>query len=635
MTRHFARAALALALFAGASSAATVEVQPGDTLWRIATRELGNGQRWTEIAAMNGLEPPYEIKVGTRLELPGAAVSSGVSVPEGMTRRETSGRSSMNSQDPGAERGRSSAARPEGPREWQGRRIGGESRRPTARASAVVEPVDDGSAADEPAPPPPAPPGLAAYLKALAPDAASTPLTLSAAVAMAENNLALRAGRLAPRTAATSVAVARASFDPVFTASGDQSWDRTRSATLRATDARRTSYSAGVGQTLSTGTAYDVTLSGARDHTIPSSSLVNPSHASDVTVTVTQPLLEGAGRGAAYADVDASRERLAAAENRAARLSTEVASEIAIAYWTLAGAQYAEQLSRASLALSEGLLVRNERLLGLELIAAVEVLTARAGVASRRGALVAAVNDRQRAAEELLFLIHGENARRETMRPWAVTEPEIVAEPGPESVLEAKALARREDLAAAMRDLDAAGISLRSASNALLPNLDVTGSVGTGSSASRTFGRAWDGTLDNNEPSWSVGLAVTIPIGNRGDRARFDAARIEDERKRLAVVELENSVRLAVRNARRDVVLGRERLNVAEESRKLSEERLRAEQNRLELGLGDTLRVLEAEEDATSAYLTEIRARHDLATAAAQLRAALGESPIPLTVSAP
>jgi outer membrane protein TolC len=603
-----ARALLALALLAGAAAAATVDVQPGDTLWRIATRELGDGQKWAAIAALNGLEPPYEIKVGTRLELPEATGTPA----DGVAPRASPGAAPISAPS----------------RTWRGRvdgvPTGGSGH---ATISGAVEPRENDDEASDRSDFPAAPaPGLASYLQSFPPDSTSIPLTHDDAVAMASNNLALRSGRLAPRAAATDVEVARAAFDPVFTASGDQSWDRTRSTTLRATDTRRTSYSAGIGQTLSTGTAYDFTLSGGRDHTIPSSSFVNPSHTNDVTVTVTQPLLEGAWRGAAHAGVDASRERLAAAEHRATRLGTEVVSEISVAYWTLAKAQTAEHLARASLALSEGLLARNERLLGLELIAAVEVLTARAGVATRRGSLVSAMNDRQRAAEELLFMIHGENARMQAGPPWAISEPEVAGEPGPESILEEGALARREDLAAARRDLDAAGISLRSASNALLPDLDVTGSVGTGSAASRTFGRAWDGTLDNDEPSWSIGVSMTIPIGNRGDRARFDAARIEDERRRLEVVELENSIRLEVRNTRRDVVLGRERLRVAEESRKLSEERLRAEQDRLDLGLGDTLRVLEAEEDATSAYLTEIRARHDLAAAVARFRAALGEA---------
>lgn len=42
-----------------------VEVQIGDTLQRISLRELGNADRWVEIAELNNLHPPYLSDVPT------------------------------------------------------------------------------------------------------------------------------------------------------------------------------------------------------------------------------------------------------------------------------------------------------------------------------------------------------------------------------------------------------------------------------------------------------------------------------------------------------------------------------------------------------------------------------------------
>jgi LysM repeat protein len=45
-------------------------VRSGDTLWAVAQRFLGAGQRWREIAAANGILDPRRLAVGTRLVIP-------------------------------------------------------------------------------------------------------------------------------------------------------------------------------------------------------------------------------------------------------------------------------------------------------------------------------------------------------------------------------------------------------------------------------------------------------------------------------------------------------------------------------------------------------------------------------------
>ena len=45
-------------------------VARGETLWRIAVRYYGDGQRWRDIAAANGNIDPKKLAVGQRLVLP-------------------------------------------------------------------------------------------------------------------------------------------------------------------------------------------------------------------------------------------------------------------------------------------------------------------------------------------------------------------------------------------------------------------------------------------------------------------------------------------------------------------------------------------------------------------------------------
>lgn len=59
-------------------SARLALVQPGDSFWRIARRELGHGTLYAELAAANGLQPQSMIRPGESLRLPSGA---GMSAP--------------------------------------------------------------------------------------------------------------------------------------------------------------------------------------------------------------------------------------------------------------------------------------------------------------------------------------------------------------------------------------------------------------------------------------------------------------------------------------------------------------------------------------------------------------------------
>ena len=50
--------------------AGTYEVQKGDTLWSIARRIYGDGQRWKDLAEANGITNPKILRVGQSLIVP-------------------------------------------------------------------------------------------------------------------------------------------------------------------------------------------------------------------------------------------------------------------------------------------------------------------------------------------------------------------------------------------------------------------------------------------------------------------------------------------------------------------------------------------------------------------------------------
>lgn len=60
-----------------AASSGTIQVRPGDSLWKIAERHLGRGEEWGIIAAANPeLKDPNRIQAGQQLRLPASEASS-------------------------------------------------------------------------------------------------------------------------------------------------------------------------------------------------------------------------------------------------------------------------------------------------------------------------------------------------------------------------------------------------------------------------------------------------------------------------------------------------------------------------------------------------------------------------------
>ncbi len=57
------------------------QVRSGDSMWKIAQRTLGNGDRWREIANLNPRTNADHLVVGEELRLPGGARSSGEAAP--------------------------------------------------------------------------------------------------------------------------------------------------------------------------------------------------------------------------------------------------------------------------------------------------------------------------------------------------------------------------------------------------------------------------------------------------------------------------------------------------------------------------------------------------------------------------
>lgn len=368
------------------------------------------------------------------------------------------------------------------------------------------------------------------------------------------------------------------------------------------------------------GTALAASLTRGPGRDIAGTSLFSQQNVYGLSIS--QPLLEGFNQRTT--DWSAARIERTAAVQSFARVREGVAADIELLYWTLAETQASEAVYQRSLVLAQTLLSRNSELAKRDMVAEVDVLTSRGGVALRTSSLIQARQARRDASDRLLFAAYGDHAVDEIARDSTPVKSIDSDERGVSSAelvsALATAVAKRKDLIAAQGRRDAAKLRVSQTRNALLPGLSVDG----GFSSTPSSGTAIDGSALGRNSAWRIGLSLSAPLFNYGDRGgslRADAMYdIQDVRVRSTLSDVQRETRAAVRA----VESVRERRAAAEQAASLAWDQLVAERKRLDLGLGDSFRLLQTEENAVRAELEAVRARYELARAQVRFRYAIG-----------
>ncbi|QJR35357.1 TolC family protein [Gemmatimonas groenlandica] len=324
----------------------------------------------------------------------------------------------------------------------------------------------------------------------------------------------------------------------------------------------------------------------------------------------------------------AQLERVAAGQQYS-RVREEIATDLEVRYWQLAEAQAIEVVYGRSLEIAREILARNTELASRDLVARVDVLTVRSGVALRESFFTQARQARYERSDALLFAAYGAKAADIAQ---ADTLP-VVAEDNAEmsgtrfeSVDDlAEAMVNRTDLRAARSIRDASRVRASQARNTLLPSLSLAG----GYTSQRGNGYSGGGTpvvVGTSNSSWRLGVSVAAPLLNRGDRGLSLLAKTQLDIEDIRVRAQEALVTREVRRAARSMALGMRRWQSASAAADLAWEQLVAERRRLELGLGDSFRLLQTEENAVQAQLEAVRARYEVLRARAEYRLAIGDA---------
>jgi len=464
-----------------------------------------------------------------------------------------------------------------------------------------------------------------------------------------KNNISLAAEVLSPEVAAATARVAGEVFYPKLSFTfGKQKSNSASYSGLEATDQITTDfadYQGTLQQLLPTGGTFRGYIYSYRNSTNQGYQTINPRYGAQLNFNFTQPLLRDFGFKMSRRPIIIARNNQEVSENQLKQALVDMAFNVEEAYWNLVYSQENLKVQQESLKLARDLLAKNTREVEVGTIPPIDVVSARAEVATREADILQAealVRNNQDTLRTLLNMPREKGAPATVIVP--VDAPE--AEPVPLNFEEARtrALAHRPDLASAQVDLRTSALNLSYARNQMLPNLSlqaVTWSPGvSGTQILYQDDNPLSGVVIGTVPggrslafqdafkfkykNWFVGLTLDLPLEAIVSRAQVTQARLESRQAALRLKNLEEQAVLAVEIAVRAVETDYKRAQAYKAARELAEERLAAEEKKLKAGMSTNYTVLQQQRDLAQARTNEIRARVDYSLSLARLERAMG-----------
>jgi outer membrane protein len=443
-----------------------------------------------------------------------------------------------------------------------------------------------------------------------------------------ENNLELKVQLISPAIAAERVSEEEARFEAAFSSNVTFAKADTPTASfLDEISGSQTEYigtNLGVQVPLRTGGTVNFNMADNRMKTGSIYSVFDPSYSSDMSLSISQPLLRNAGRRTStYAIRIAEYER----QITDARTKLEVIRVLAAVdrvYWLLYAARRELEVRKQQYDLAEALCQQALRFVQAGDKPQVEVIRTEAGVAQRLEAIIIAENNvrvRERDLKRTLNQV-GLGMQTPTVLIPA-TEPDPVRYELETKRLVATALDNRTDMIELELQIAEDVASVEYAKNQALPlvTMDYRYNVnGLGASRDDSFDLLFDKRFEDHR----VGLQLLVPLGNEAAKSRLMQA-FYQRRQRLARRDnRETMIEREVLDAIDQLEANWQRVLASRQSTILDGRLFEAEKRQFELGLNTSTDVLQAQANFANSQSAEILALTDYQIALVDLSYATG-----------
>ena len=445
------------------------------------------------------------------------------------------------------------------------------------------------------------------------------------------------------------------SFDPIIGSSFqldrlDSPCNTPYCATTQSTLTGNVTYT----QSFHSGTDLSVNFSNNRVSSNSVYDYYNPALNSSFQLKLNQHLLQGFGVATNTRYIQIARNNLQISDQAFLNQIVTTVDQIENLYWDLVYAYEDVKVRRTQMEYAEKTLSNNRQQMEIGSLAAIEVVRAQSTIATDQQALTLSLTNFELA--QLLM----KNAITRSLADPVLAEAEVI----PTSTIELpdhdatataeqliqEAFEHRPDLAETRINLKNTQISKKAIDNALLPTLDLSvyygGSALGGRQSSSyicvtspsvcgdqsllptnpviSYGSTLDQLLTANSPEKGVMLNLMVPIRNRVAQATQVRSDLESQQAQLHLLQLENQVRIEVRNALFGVQQNRASVDAAQAAVTLAKQSLDAEQQKFEIRASTSVLVLQNIAALTQAEATLISAKVAYEKAQVELDRSIG-----------
>jgi outer membrane protein len=380
---------------------------------------------------------------------------------------------------------------------------------------------------------------------------------------------------------------------------------------------------------------------------------LSPQLNSSFNFKLTQHLLQGFGLAANTRYIQIAKNDREISDVAFRLQITTTVDQIENMYWDLVYAYENVRVQKEQLAFAQRTLSDTQKQVDIGTLAPIEVVRAQSTVASDQQTLTVALTNLE--LQQLLM----KNALSRTLVDPVLADAEVIPtstmellaqEPViPTQDLVNDALAHRPELAEQRINLTNTEISNKAIRSALLPTVDLFayyGGAGLGGSQNPSnlcsnpnsvpgfcaptpastvgYGGTLNQLVNSTAPDKGAGININIPLRNRAAQSVQVRSEFEYRQAQLRTQQIENQIRIEVRNAQFGVQQNRASVDSAQAGVDYAHRSLDAEQKKYALGASTSTLVLQNQAAMTQAEVTLVSAKAAYEKAEVELDRAIG-----------